>query len=1051
MVDFIEKPYSQSFLKRFILLFFGLATVTITVASLYYQHEKNDHIRKIEHQEKVAVEAGSRLVYDILDPIFTDIGYLHDLVGETCLDLSAESDHQNIDKHLEHQLLLFADSKPIYDQIRFIDHRGMERIRIDLPASTVPNITKREDLQDKSNRYYFKDTFSLNKNEIFISPLDLNIEHGAIETPFKPIIRIGMPIFNDQEEKTGIVIVNYKAAHLLEDLKEWTRGLLGELALLNSESYWLYAHNSGDEWGFMLPERKNKSFKQHHSDLWNKIISSQENGQILSNDGLYSFQTIRPLGDRHISSSGSSTAYGKSKRSLVGKEYYWKMISFVSHKEIEKTVVSLQFQFIYGTILLVFILGVFSFFLARAHSRREQYEHALEVANTSLEDTVDVRTKELFTRNQQLTKEIEVRLKAESNLTNSEARYRSIMETMSDGVYITSPDYRVTYANSELQKRTTGDPTGEYCYFALYDRDSKCPWCIFDEIEEGKFYYYEISSRKDNKIYHVSNTIINYVGAEGGKLTIFRDITNHRATEKELEKRELQYAALIQTMTEGLVSIDSKSKITFCNVSFSMMLGRKVEEIIGEKISHFLDNENQAVFGIEFSKRHLGIADPYELTWNNIDGKKIITQISPAILEDAEGAYIGSLGVVSDITITRAAEKEKNLLEEQLQQAQKMEALGTLAGGIAHDFNNILSAILGFGELAGGIVKKKGDPELEVFLSEILTAGHRAADLVKQILAFSRQNKQQLHPVAIGPIVKEAVKLLRSAISSSITINISLQDDVGEVVADPTQIHQIIMNLCTNSCHAMLPAGGVLGISIQKMSIETAEAIKLNVQPGKFVCLSVSDTGGGISDEIMDRIFDPFFTTKEIGKGTGLGLSVVHSIIKDLKGEIEVDSKQNVGTTFKIYLPMTEAKEEAQPIIAEQLFHGSGECVAWIDDEKPLVAMGCQMLKSLGYSPIGFTDPEELLEAVTDSPATYKVIISDLNMPLVNGLDLFERLKVISSTIPFILCTGFSEDVNSRNAKERGLDSFLMKPVRKYDIALAVYTALNSNPKQVSK
>lgn len=337
--------------------------------------------------------------------------------------------------------------------------------------------------------------------------------------------------------------------------------------------------------------------------------------------------------------------------------------------------------------------------------------------------------------------------------------------------------------------------------------------------------------------------------------------------------------------------------------------------------------------------------------------------------------------MVSDITSVKQAEAEKSSLEEQLQQAQKMEALGTLAGGIAHDFNNILSAILGFGEIANGIVLEKGYPELDELLDEILTAGKRAASLVKQILAFSRQTRQNRKPLAIEPIVKEAIKLLRSATLSSIAIHYSLQDDVGEVIADPTQIHQIIMNLCTNGCQAMLPSGGVLNVTAHKERLLAEDTSNPTTDPGDFVCLAVSDTGPGIPEGIKDKIFNPFFTTKEIGKGTGLGLAVVHTIVNELGGTIKVDSSHGKGTVFKIYLPITTEKEESQPVIAEQLILGKGENIAWIDDEQPLVAMGCQMLKFLGYFPTGFSKPQEFLQAVQESPESFSLVVSGLNMP----------------------------------------------------------------------
>lgn len=1033
MVKRSPAGFSYSFIRYFLLIFLILSASFLIVAGGYYYYEKQHIYRELTDQERLTVDAGNTLIQEVLRPVFFDLNIIASL-AERYFNTQADSlSGADPISELEDFLLIFSGSKPEYDQCRFLDTHGMEQIRINYDENAGPVKVAKEGLQNKAGRYYFVETMKLGKDQLYISPLDLNIEHGKIETPFKPMIRVGRPVIIDKGEKVGIVVINYKASVLLDKLGQWSNDALGSLSLLNQDGYYLFTENSEQAWGFMLPDRKDQNLKKHHPEAWEFFTDGSLEGQHFLDGTLLTYQLVSPVWGEGITNAPGTQKDG----------YPWILVSDVSSDVLNAFYKELLQKFLVLVVLVLLVVATFSFLLAGAYSRRLQSELALKQMNSGLEGIVKKRTEALCARNVQLSEEIENRNQIEKALAVSEKRYRSIMEAMEDGIYITGQDYTVAYANEALKKKLGFNPDGWKCFKALYDREEKCPWCIFDRLKEGDPAYYEITSVKNN-VYHVANTIIQYENNKQGKLTIFRDITEFKKIQQELERSERQYSKLIETMKEGLLAVDADAKITFCNNAVCSMLGYSLDELIGRDMASILDSVNASIFRKEFAKCSRGIAETYEMEFRGHDGRQVITHNSPEILRDDEQNFIGVLGVITDITVIKVAQEEKLMLESQLQQAQKMEALGTLAGGIAHDFNNILAAILGYGEMAKEKAARSNDADLRELIAEIVTAGHRAEKLVNQILAFSRQKKQKKQPLEVGPLVKETIKLLRSATSTTIMFTSDINQSVGRVIADPTQIHQIIMNLCTNSCQAMTPSGGVLRVEYEKVSLTGEKAGQLQVAEGEYGCLVVSDTGCGIRQEIIDLIFDPFFTTKEIGKGTGLGLAMVRSIVQDLQGAVSVSSKIGEGTTFQIYLPVTDEVEDEIPAISESVFMGNGEKIAWIDDEKPLVSLGCKILNSLGYLPDGYTDCEEFINVFRGDPSQYDMIISDYNMPKMNGMELFDKVRAMNQDVPFVMCSGYSEQINETNARDMGLHSYLAKPVRKSDIALAVYASLHN-------
>jgi len=422
------------------------------------------------------------------------------------------------------------------------------------------------------------------------------------------------------------------------------------------------------------------------------------------------------------------------------------------------------------------------------------------------------------------------------------------------------------------------------------------------------------------------------------------------------------------------------------------------------------------------------------------DGRIIWTFISTALLHDNAGQPLYFIYHIQDLTEKKTAEEERKKLETQLRQSQKMEAVGTLAGGIAHDFNNILSAIMGNTQLAQLDVST--DNPLQERFEQILNASYRARDLVKQILVFSRQSEQELKPVQIKLVVKEVLNLIRASLPASIEIRKAIDSD-STILADPTQIHQIIMNFCTNAGHAMQEKGGILNVNLTDVELDSDF---VNTHPdtncGLHVMLTVKDTGYGIPPDTLNRIFDPFFTTKKKGEGTGMGLSVVHGIVKSHHGIVTADSSPGKGSTFTVYFPVVEKDAKPDNKTEKPLPTGT-ESILFIDDEPALAELGKMMLERLGYEVIAKTNSVEALEMVKTEPGKFHLVITDLTMPQMAGEELAENLWRIRADIPIIICTGFNSRINAEKSKEMGFKALMMKPITMEIIAETVRKVLD--------
>ncbi len=512
------------------------------------------------------------------------------------------------------------------------------------------------------------------------------------------------------------------------------------------------------------------------------------------------------------------------------------------------------------------------------------------------------------------------------------------------------------------------------------------------------------------------------------------DITARERMAQALQESQVKYRAIADTFDGYIYIVSQDYRLEFLNKPMIDRLGFDATGGRCHEVLHGLEEKcpsclNERVLAGETIKREI----------KGKDGRWFYAVNTP--ISHPDGSF-SKQAVIFDITDRKQAEEEKEKLEAQLRHSHKMEAVGTLAGGIAHDFNNILAAIIGYVEIA--LLEMPRLTPGRHYLEQVLSAGLRAKDLVKKVLAFGRmKTSQEQVPVMLGPVITDAIKLLRASLPSTVEIRQTIEVDSDITMADETELHQVLINLCTNASQAMEDRGGVLAVKLDEVEAGAgAGEIPEDLKPGGYLRITVSDTGVGMLPETLERIFDPYFTTKEVGKGSGLGLAVVHGIVKRHNGSITVRSQPGAGSTFMIYLPKVETKTAAA-YNTEVSIRGGAERILFVDDERGLADLGQSILDQLGYEVSSTTSSIEALEIFRSCPEDFDLVISDYTMPLMTGDSLAEEMMRIRPNIPIILCTGFTERFTEEEAKRMGIRAFLLKPLKMRELAEVVRKILD--------
>ncbi len=644
----------------------------------------------------------------------------------------------------------------------------------------------------------------------------------------------------------------------------------------------------------------------------------------------------------------------------------------------------------------------------------------------------------------EIVEDVTNRKKADQSLRESEERYRSFVQNFQGIAFRGKMDFTPIFFHGAVEEITgytenefvTGKPRWDQ---VIHPDDLN----IILTEEEKKLhsipgYSYEREYRivrKEGQIRWIHEIIQNICDDAGQPVMLhgaIYDITDRKLAEHALRKNEEKYRLLVENANDAILIIQDE-QVKFFNPVALKLTGYTATEFLDIDFKVFIDPRDRAIVTTRYKQRVKGekTISTYNCRLINKQKETIWAQVNAVrtIWEEREA----TLTFFRDITQLKQT-------ESRLHHAERMESLGTLAGGIAHDFNNILSAIIGYTELSFSEAKK-GAP-LEKNLQEVFKAGMRAKDLVKQILVFARQSDEEIKPLNVNIIANEVLKLIRSTIPTTIDIRERIESQ-SVVMGNPSQVHQIFMNLCTNAAQAMEDSGGILEVVLTDIKLGDQLPREFSgLKPGNYLKITVSDNGPGISPYIINSIFEPYFTTKEAGEGTGMGLALTHGIVESYGGKITVDSELGKGAVFSIYLPVTTSYAELTPYEKNNMATGH-EKILFIDDEISIADISNQLLERLGYQVTVRTSSIEALELFKVKPNEFDLVITDMTMPNMTGDVLATELIKIRPDMPIIICTGYSRKISDKSIAKIGIKAFAYKPINKADLAKTVRTVLD--------
>lgn len=1011
--------------RQFLYLFVPAAAVFGLAVVYSYSAEIKKEEAAHEASETMHLNLGKQVLEKDINTAFADLRVLS---RHTELDTAGMQLSRGLREQLAYDFTAFAENKRNYDQVRLLDEAGKEVVRISFGSEQFQTVPE-DQLQNKSRRSYFKETMLLDSGEIYISPLELNIEHGKVERPLKPVIRVSTPVFYSQEKKRGIVVLNYLGSSLIRDFKKAMDGVVGHAMLLDANGFWMYSPRPELEWGSQLGH--GSTFKKQFPEAW-KQIANMDVGHFYNSAGVFTFTTVYP---QKLKTGGRvDTEPARSDGKTEGR--YWKVVAHISAQDINAatTATAMKLLLVSAPLFLLLVAGVW--WLAKARVQRFATEEALKkrahqqaaVAELGQHALSGVRLNALMdTMVEHVAQVLEV-------------EYCKVLKLLDDGeAFLLCAG--VGWRQGLVGKATVGVGTDSQAGYTLA---SKEPVIVNNLLQETRFtgprllHDHNVLSGV-SVVIHGVNRPFGVLGIHTSKQRVFTNDDVHflqaaanilsEVIERESAQAQsrLQVSAL-EAAADGIVITDREGNIQWANPAYTRLTGYELDEVLGKNPRLLKSGEQDQAFYKKLWDTILsGKAWHGDLYNKRKDGSLYLEgeSITPVLDQDGEISHF--VAVKRDIT-------ERRQLQKQLQQAQKMEAIGQLTGGIAHDFNNMLSAVLGYTELAIEELSQDDNKELVEYLGEVHKAGSRARDLVAQMLAFSQGGEGKLEAYVLSLLITESLKMLGTTLPSSIEMDLHLDNGEITIMTNPVQIHQLVMNLCINARDAMEGKGHIsIGLDrVNDVEIDCCSCHEKIV--GDYIRLFVRDTGPGIQPEQLDRIFDPFYSTKEVGKGTGMGLSMVHGIMHDHGGHVVVTTEKDGGATFALLFPVIDAQVDTAAIedtdtkaSSNQTFDGN---ILIVDDEASVGHFIGELLKGCGCQVTVETDSRSALSKFERSPEVFDLVVTDQIMPGMTGAELAQSLLAIRPDLPIILCTGYSDQIDEAGAKALGIRGYLGKPIK---------------------